>query len=232
MFNFDDRVLETSITTGTSAYALLGAFSAKYTTFSDLLSDGDIIPYHASDATGWETGLGTYNSGPNTLSRTSVKRSSNANAAVNWAAGTRMIGIGIPAYVAKLLFPRTTEITYRVIRKGTILTTGNDKERIVIPVQIDGWELIDVGLHTFAASSSGIISLQVHNLTAGVDMLTVNSTLAVGKKDSSESGNTPATINSANRIVSVGDEISFDLDQAGTDADGLDVRLRWREVPA
>lgn len=227
-FLFSDRVLETSTTAGTGAYTMGGAV-AGFAAFSSALANGDTVTYFAADATGFEVGIGTYNSGANTLARTTIKRSSNANAAVNWAAGTRTIGINIPAFVANLLYPRTRTVCAKFITDTTPLSTGDNYGKLVIPEEIDNWKLVAVGIHCFAASSSGSVSVQFHNATAAVDMLSTNSTLAVGKFDSSESGNTPAVINTSNDVVNTGDEIRVDVDGAGTGVTGLEIRLQFKE---
>lgn len=91
-----DRVQETSTTTGTSSYALAGAVSG-FRAFGDVCADTDTAYYAAVEAGGsWEVGLGTWATG-GTLARTSILASSNANAAVNWSAGTRRIFIAYPA---------------------------------------------------------------------------------------------------------------------------------------
>ncbi len=93
---YGDRVLETSTSTGTGAFALAGA-NLGYQRFSAACTTNDTIYYaiFAVDSSGnpsgdWETGLGTYSSA-NTLTRTSVSKSSNANAAVNFAAGSKWV---------------------------------------------------------------------------------------------------------------------------------------------
>lgn len=97
-----DRVLETSTTTGTGAFALAGAISG-FRAFSTVCAVSDTLPYYieAVDVGGtptgdWEVGIGTY-SGANTLTRTMVTGSSNAGSAVNFTAGTKRVGLGIPA---------------------------------------------------------------------------------------------------------------------------------------
>ena len=93
-----DRVLETSTTTGTGDITLAGAVTG-YRPFSDVAAVGDTCWYaieavdSSGNATGaYETGWGTY-SAANTLNRTDVKVSSNANALVNFAAGTKYVAI-------------------------------------------------------------------------------------------------------------------------------------------
>ena len=95
-----DRVKETTTTTGTGTYSLAGAATC-FQAFSDVFATGDTTYYCAEDGTDWEVGLGTLTSGaPWTLARTSILASSNADAAVNWAAGTRNIFCTLPASVA------------------------------------------------------------------------------------------------------------------------------------
>lgn len=95
---FELRVLETSTTTGTGALTLAGALTG-YRTWASVMAVNDTAWYYieAVDANGnatgdYESGLGTY-SAANTLTRTTVLRSSNADAAVNFAAGTKRVGL-------------------------------------------------------------------------------------------------------------------------------------------
>lgn len=100
-----DRVLETSTTTGTGAYTLAGAVIG-HITFANapLMVTGSTCDYYAEDVNAtsgvllgaWETGLGTWSTG-GILTRTTVYASSNAGAAVSWAAGTRRVGLGLLA---------------------------------------------------------------------------------------------------------------------------------------
>lgn len=95
----EDSVAETSTTTGTGDMVLAGAITA-HRTFSSVAADGTIIPYRieAVDGSGnptgsWETGIGVYNTGANSITRQKVDASSNANALVNFAAGTKRISL-------------------------------------------------------------------------------------------------------------------------------------------
>ncbi len=99
----EDRVLETSTTTGTGALTLAGAVTGFRAFGSVMTSPSDTCWYAVwavdsnGNATGdFESGLGTY-SGANTLTRTTVLESSNAGAAVNFSAGTKYVALSLLA---------------------------------------------------------------------------------------------------------------------------------------
>jgi hypothetical protein len=99
---YKDRVRGTSTTTGTGTYTVLAA-PAGFQSFSALTS-GQQCYYCAVLGASWEVGLGTVTiGGSTTLSRDKVLASSNANNAVNWAAGTRDVFLVNPADVVKAL---------------------------------------------------------------------------------------------------------------------------------
>lgn len=115
-----DRVLESSTTTGTGAFTLTAAYTG-YRRFSAVCSVADTLPYciEAIDGNGnpsgdWETGLGTYSSA-NTLTRTTPAASSNAGAAVNFAAGSKRVSLDVTSsYLANQiasLQPLDTDLT-------------------------------------------------------------------------------------------------------------------------
>lgn len=85
-----DRVKETTTTTGTGTITLAGAV-AQYRTFASAFADGSVVQYAIIGQTGteWEVGNGTFTASGTTLARTTVLASSNANAAVNFSAGTK-----------------------------------------------------------------------------------------------------------------------------------------------
>lgn len=92
-----DRVKETSTTTGTGTYNLVGA-ATGFRTFVAGIGTGNTCYYAATDGTDWEVGLGTVtDAAPDTLARTTILASSNAGAAVNWGAGTRTLWVNLPA---------------------------------------------------------------------------------------------------------------------------------------
>ena len=97
-----DGVVETSTSVATGDFTLAGAVLG-YVAFSAVCAVSDVVYYliEAVDVNGdrtgaWETGSGTY-SAANTLTRTTVHASSNAGAAVNFAAGTKRVSLSLTA---------------------------------------------------------------------------------------------------------------------------------------
>ena len=111
-----DRVQETTTTGGTGTLTLAGAVTG-YRSFNSAFTLGDITYYTIDNGSGeWEIGVGTVGSG--TLSRNSVLESSNANALVNFSAGTKRVFCSAPT---KVLLPNETG------NSGKVLTTdGTD----------------------------------------------------------------------------------------------------------
>lgn len=94
---YEDRVKETTISTGTGAVSLAGA-ATGFRAFSAVLANADTCIYCIDDNAGaWEVGLGTYATSGNTLTRTTVLRSSNSNAAVSFGAGTKDVFLTLSA---------------------------------------------------------------------------------------------------------------------------------------
>lgn len=94
-----DRVQETTTTTGTGTVTLAGAV-AGYQSFA-VIGNGNQTRYVITDGTDWEVGIGTYTLSGTTLSR-SVLKSSNSNALVSFAAGTKTVFCDIPAAVLQI----------------------------------------------------------------------------------------------------------------------------------
>jgi hypothetical protein len=108
-----DFIKETAPAPGVGAYALAGA-AAGFTAIPTA-ADGLTLPYGATDGSGYETGIGTYTHATRTLARTTIKKSSNSDNAVNWAGGTISIVVGLLADMV----PATYGTTGQVLRGVT-----------------------------------------------------------------------------------------------------------------
>lgn len=112
-FKLPDGVWETTTTTSTGAYTLAGAVS-PFVTFGSVLADGDTVEAAVYMGSEREEGKYTYNSGTNTLSRTEIYYSTNANAAVNWGAGTKQVVVApLGAVFGSFRNPGSTGIPVR-----------------------------------------------------------------------------------------------------------------------
>lgn len=98
-FVLNDRVKETSTTTGTGTFDLAGA-ETGFESFVSGVGNGNQTYYAISnDGTNeFEVGIGTVtDAATDTLSRDTIISSSNSDAAVNFSAGTKTVFCTLPA---------------------------------------------------------------------------------------------------------------------------------------
>ncbi len=98
----NDRVKETSTTTGTGVLTLAGAVTG-FETFSSAIGNTNTTYYAIVNTVNaeFEVGLGTVGAG--TLTRTTVISSSNSDSAVDFAAGTKNVFCTLPASKSVIL---------------------------------------------------------------------------------------------------------------------------------
>ena len=119
-FKLNDRVKESSATTGTGTFTLGGAVSG-FETFSAGIG-GDNTTYYCIFETGtnnFEVGLGTLNGSASTLARTYVISSSNSDAKVSFAGATEVfctvpgakIGLPTPEEYGSSSAPKVITVT-------------------------------------------------------------------------------------------------------------------------
>jgi len=99
----NDRVKETTTTTGTGAVSLGGAVTG-FETFAAGIGNSNTVYYCIAhqDQAEFEVGLGTLDGDSSDLTRTTVISSSNSDSAVDFSAGTKDVFCTIPA--SKMLF--------------------------------------------------------------------------------------------------------------------------------
>lgn len=105
-FIVEDFVKETTTTTGTGDITLAGTSGrGAAIPFATVCANGDTFPYAISHTSSneWEVGIGTFHSPGSTFTRTTVQRSSNANAAVNFSAGTKNVDLTLTSTHIKQL---------------------------------------------------------------------------------------------------------------------------------
>jgi hypothetical protein len=149
----NDRVKETTTTTGTGAITLAGAVSS-FETFAAGVGNSNTTYYAIVHQTAneFEVGLGTLDGTSANLTRTTVISSSNSDAAVNFSAGTKDVFCTFPA--SKAVFKDASDNTNFADDEKIQLGTGND-----IQLYHDGansyFDGGDVGAFYIRGGSSG-----------------------------------------------------------------------------
>ena len=148
----NDRVKETTITTGTGTLNLAGA-ATNFETFVAGIGDGNTVYYaivHQNQAE-FEVGLGTVtDASPDTLSRTTILSSSNNDGLVSFSAGTKDVFCTLPA--SKAVFE---DASSNVTLPGTLDVDGGIT---VDNITIDGTE-IDLSSGNLTLDAAGDIIL-------------------------------------------------------------------------
>lgn len=109
----------------------------------------------------------------------------------------------------------------------TAVATGNGKFYFHVDSRLDGMNLVDVHAEVITASTSGLPTIQIRNVTQTADMLTDRITIDENETGS-DTATTPALIDTNNDDVVENDLIAVDVDVAGTNTEGLIITLGWR----
>jgi hypothetical protein len=121
-----------------------------------------------------------------------------------------------------------TVILKAVADTAAFPAVANGVIKFTVPVEMTGMNLVSVGLHVYTASDHATpINVQVSRARGPVDMLSTPITIDQNEFDSVDAA-TPAVINAANDDVVTGDVIALDVDFAGTNALGCEVRLGFQ----
>ena len=139
----NDRVKETSTTTGTGTLNLAGA-ETGYESFVAGIGTGNTTYYaiELNSAGEYEVGIGTVTDAtPDTLSRTTIISSSNSDAAVNFSAGTKNVFCTLPA--KRTMSPVMTATGFVVTHASTLDEDQTlDSGVLAGPVTVTGTQTI------------------------------------------------------------------------------------------
>lgn len=121
----------------------------------------------------------------------------------------------------------TKVVQLKVFDDATAATTGDGKIIFMVPVEMNGMNLVDCEAYVTGTSSSGALTVQVRNVTDAVDMLSTAITIDQSENSSLTAATAPV-IDTTKDDVATGDLIAIDVDGAGTSAEGLGVVLSFR----
>ena len=142
-FALNDRVKETSTTTGTGTFDIAGA-ETGFESFVSGVGDGNQTYYAISnDGTNeFEVGIGTVTDAtPDTLSRDTIISSSNSDALVNFSAGTKTVFCTLPA--SRTPSAGMTATTFVVTHNSTLSDDQTlDSGVLAGPVTITGTQTV------------------------------------------------------------------------------------------
>jgi len=150
----NNRVRETTSTTGTGAVTLGGAVGG-FQTFAAGIGNSNTTYYTISinSENEWEVGLGTLNGDSSTLTRTTVLESSNSDSAVDFSAGSKEVFCTLPAEKAVYLDASDDPVgvsggqitdetktfsNYSVLTANRTLTAASDTNYMLVgPIDVD-----------------------------------------------------------------------------------------------
>jgi len=139
----NDRVKETSTTTGTGTIDLAGA-ETGYESFVSGVGTTNTTYYaiELNSANEWEVGIGTVtDAAPDTLSRDTIITSSNSDSAVNFSAGTKNVFCTLPA--KRTVSPVMTATGFVVTHASTLDEDQTlDSGVLAGPVTVTGTQTI------------------------------------------------------------------------------------------
>jgi|TARA_Y100001970_G_scaffold282472_1_gene395378 hypothetical protein len=138
-FVLNDRVKQTSTTTGTGTFSLTGTETGFETFVTGIGNSNNTFYAIANDGTSeWEVGIGTVtDAATDTLSRDTVISSSNSDSLVDFAAGTKTVLCTYPA--SRAPSASMTATSYINTHNSTISDTQTiDSGVLAGPVTVSG----------------------------------------------------------------------------------------------
>lgn len=199
----NDRVRETTTTTGTGTINLAGAVSG-YDTFVGGIATANTTVYAIIHQTAaeWEIGIGTVtDASPDTLSRTTILSSSNSDAAVNFSAGTKDVYCVAPAlWLQKLSYIDLNAIT----SAPATAPAADSTDALAIgsgAVATSGARAIAIG--TGRAAGADSLAMQITNLTSSYGSTGANS-IAIGQLALASGANAGVLAGNTNTASGVG----------------------------
>lgn len=178
----DDRVKQTSTTTGTGTLSLSATIPTGAISFVTGVGSGNTCFYCIAHQTldEWEIGLGTVTSGsPDTLARTTVLRSTNSNAAVSFSSGTKDAFLVAPAKYGLPIYSAPTTFAISASHQTALsATAGNARGTGAVDFQLKrdnntkiasgSYSTLSGGRNNTSSNYNSVVSGGIGNACSGI----------------------------------------------------------------
>jgi len=192
-FVINDRVKETTTTTGTGAFALGGAVQG-FETFASGIGNSNTTYYAIFNpgTSEFEVGLGTLDGDSSDLARTTVISSSNSDSAVSFSAGTKDVFCTMPASKAVIEDPDNDVSIGRNLTIGALLKLPTNTANKILVADGTSFEEVDMSGDATIASG-GALTLASSGVSAASYTSTNLTVDAKGRITSASSGTAGAS---------------------------------------
>jgi hypothetical protein len=122
-------------------------------------------------------------------------------------------------------------VILKVYNEASAIASGDGKMYFTCPATLNGMNLVSVGGHLYTAATSGVVQVQIENVTSAADMLSAAKLLewdATEKDTATAAASSVAVINTGADNVLTGEEIRINIDAAASGAKGMEIRLTFR----
>lgn len=129
---------------------------------------------------------------------------------------------GIDALDTLMVSASRETIYLKILGDDVALAAGDGKMIFTVPASLNGMEITSVHVAVYTPSSSGLVVVQLYNLSTAAYILSTAATIPQGQYSSYASGS-PAVVNPALKVLVTGHRIRVDVSGAGSGTRGLDV---------
>jgi hypothetical protein len=106
-------------------------------------------------------------------------------------------------------------VEWFIFDPGASLSVGDGKAYFVVPTELNGMNLVRVAATVITAGTTNSTTVQIHNATDSVDMLSTLMNIETGETSTRTSA-TPGTIDTTKDDVATGDVLRCDIDAVST----------------
>jgi len=195
---------------------------------SDASSAAVVAMSKASDASVAAAGVASQASDASSAAVVAMSKASDASVAAAAASDGASKGtVALSKTTARSAVWDEKTVVLKPHDETTTLSTSDDWMRFTVPNSLSGMNLTSCGAHVYTAATSGVITIDIYNITSAVDMLTSAMTIDSTEKDTN-TATSAAVINTGADGVVTGEELRVDATQGSSGASGLEVRLTFK----